>query len=346
MAHCLRFICGLLFALALLNAGKGELQAAAPLKVAIILEDSNDFGYADVLTAGLEQAEQRHGISYDTVLSPRVDKHEEDFLRIAKAGYDLIIVPTIHFQTLLSNNAGNFPKTRFAAIGAQIKAPNVASYVFADAEAAFLAGAAAALISQQLDPTATEAHKLGWVGGEDIPQTNGYITGYRQGAKHISPGIRIVSVFTNSFDDSQAGERAARTLFKDGSHIVMHAGGRMGLGVIQAAQAAHNFAIGLVADQDPLAPDAVLFSVLRRADTAVLDAVKSVQTETFAGGKTTVFNLANGGVGLSGMPNARQALGTAYPPDLASRLAQLAADINSKKISVDSGAAKGLCDCL
>lgn len=335
-----------MFTLALLMAVRGELQAANPKKVAIFAEDSHDSGYADVLSAGLEEAKQRYGIQYDIILSPRPDKHEEDFLRIARAGYDLVIVPTIPFHTLLINNAGNFPKTRFAAIDAQIKAPNVASYAFADAEAAFLAGAAAALISQHLEAHSPEGRKIGWVGGQDIPQSNGYITGYRQGAKHISPDTRIVSVFCDSFSDQTKGELAARTLYKDGSRIVMHAGGRMGLGVIQGAQKSHNFVIGIVADQDALAPQNVLFSVLKRADMAVLQAVQSVHDGSFTGGTTTVLNLANNGVGLSGMGNMHRALGAAYPPDMEGRLQQLATDIKNKKIQVDSGAARGLCDCL
>lgn len=338
-----------MFALTCLMVGKGELMAATPktpLKVAIILEDSQDNGYADVLIAGLEQAKEVYGISYDAILSPRPDKHAEDFTRVAKGGYDLVIVPSIPFHTLLNNNVGHFPKTRFAAIDAQIKAPNVASYVFADAEAAFLAGAAAALISQHLSDDATTDLKIGWVGGQDIPQTNGYITGYRQGAKHIVPAIRVVSVFCDSFSDANLGATAAHTLFKDGSRIIMHAGGRMGLGVIQGTQQTNHFAIGLVANQDHLAPAHVLFSVLKRLDTAVLQAVKAVHDGSFIGANTTVLNLANDGVGLSDMRNTRHILGGAYPNELPNRLAQLAADIKSKKIAVDSGAAKGLCDCL
>lgn len=344
MNVCLRVLCAFVLVLALFFQGTGEARAAsstspAPLTVALFLEDVHD-AYALVLTAGLEQAKQRYGITYDIILSPDASKHEEDFVRVSKTGYDLVLVPTIAFHTLLINNAGNFPKTRFAAINTRIKAPNVVSYTFADAEGAFLAGAAAALLTAQPESGATPAggeQKIGWVGGPDIPQSQGFLAGYRQGAKYIAPDLRVISVFTESFDDATGGRTAAAKLYSEGARYIMHAGGRTGLGVIQAATQHQRHAIGLIANQDNIASSVVL-SLEKHVDKAVLAAVQSIHEGTYKGGELVHLNLANGGFSLSQSPQ--------LSPVISARLDHVSRDIQQKKITVDSGAGKGLCDCL
>lgn len=348
MLHSFRFVCVLVLVLALGFPGRSEAGplGPAPLKVALFLESSQDKGYADVLTAGLLQAQKAFagtGIQGDIILSPDPAKQEDDFFRVAKAGYDLVIVPTVAFHTLLINNAGNFPKTRFAAINTQIKAPNVLSYTFADAEAAFLAGAAAALLTQHLEQDATpaEAQKVGWVGGPDIPQAQGYLAGYRQGVKHVSPQMRVISVFAGSFTDPPAARQAAETLYKDGVRVIMHAAELSGQGVFQAADSTQNYAIGFIANQNHLSPN-IVFSLQKHADKAVVAAIQAVRDGSFKGGSLVQFNLANGGLGLSAMQNLPPAL----VPLLTPRLQQISQDIQNGKIKVDSGASRGLCDCL
>ncbi|MEG2171742.1 MAG: BMP family ABC transporter substrate-binding protein [Desulfovibrionaceae bacterium] len=339
MLFC-QYLCAFVLALVLCVQGAGEAKAASQntLKIALFLEDTQDAGYADVLKSGLAQAEKNYGARYDIILSPNPAKHESDFLRIATAGYDLVIVPTIAFHTLLINNAGNFPQTRFAAINTQIKAPNVLSFTFADAEGAFLAGAAAALLMREQDPTAAaDTQKIAWVGGPDIPQSQGYLAGYRQGAKYIAPEMRVITVFTESFSDAAAGRSAAASLYTNGVGIIMHAGGRTGLGVIQAAKEAQRYAIGLISDQSDLAPN-VIFSLEKHVDKAVLAAVQAVREGSFVGGNLVSFTLANGGLSLSRNPHLSSALST--------RLDQISKDIQHKKITVNSGAGKGLCNCL
>lgn len=347
MLHSFRFACVLVFVLVLSILGQNEAGAAGPhpLKVALLLEDNKDVGYADVLTAGLLQAQKKFAddLQGDIILSPDPAKHEEDFLRVAKAGYDLVIVPTVSFHTLLINNAGNFPKTHFAAINTQIKAPNVLSFTFADAEGAFLAGAAAALLTQHLEQSAKpeDAQKVGWIGGPDIPQSQGYLAGYRQGVRQVAPQMRVISVFTGSFNNPPAAQQAAAALYKDGVHIIMHAAERSGHGVFQAADGTSNYAIGFIANQNHLSPN-IIFSLQKHADKAVIAAIEAVRDGNFKGNNLVQFNLANGGLSLSEMQNLPPALA----PVLASRLQQLSQDIQNKKIQVDSGAGKGLCDCL
>lgn len=349
MLHSFRFVCALVLVLALCIAGRSEAGAAGPppLKVALFLEDSKDTGYADVLSAGLLRAQQTltdaGGIQGDIILSPDPAKHEDDFFRVAKAGYDLVIVPTVAFHTLLINNAGNFPKTRFAAINTQIKAPNVLSFTFADAEAAFLAGAGAALLTQHVeqDTKPAETQKVAWIGGPDIPQSQGFLAGYRQGVKHVAPQMRVISVFTGSFTDPLATRQAAETLYKDGVRVIMHAAERSGLGLFQAAESTHNYAIACIANQNHLSPN-IIFSLQKNADTAVMAAIQAVRDGSFKGGSVVRLNLASGGLSLSAMQNLPPALA----PPLMARLQQLSQDIQNGKIKVDSGASRGLCDCL
>lgn len=368
--YCISFVCILTLFLAPLTLGKGRAEAleksSPALKVALFVDASaGDTAYNASLSKGLEQAKQQWGIDYSLIPSSDPARHEADFIRIAGAGYDLVIIPTIPFHTLLMNNAGNFAKTRFASIGTTIKAPNVMSVTFAKAEGAFLAGAAAALWTQHMSTAAgtneDAGRKIGWIGGQDIPQSQGYLTGFRQGAKSVDPEIRILSVFTGSFTDPAAGKEAALKMYAEGATVIMHAAGNTGQGVLDAIREQPVekgcTSIGMGMEQDAEAPGRVLLSEYLRADMAVLAIVQKLVENSFKGGTALEMDLSNQGVGITDMQSMEQAMLRQSSPKDASpyttlfqsmrqRLHQLSQDIQNKKIKVDTGASRGLCDCL
>ncbi|MDP1340919.1 BMP family lipoprotein, partial [Klebsiella variicola] len=78
--------------------------------------------------------------------------------------------------------------TQFAIIDAQVNLPNVQSVLFKEHEGSYLVGAMAAL--------ASKTHKVGFIGGMDIPLIRKFQCGYEQGAKATDPKIEVFSNMT------------------------------------------------------------------------------------------------------------------------------------------------------
>lgn len=315
--------------------------AANPLRVALLQEGgAEDHGYIDNLHKGLQKAQAELGITYDVINTPAPDAQEAAFLSAAKAGYDLIITATPGFHELLMNNAGNFRRVRFAAIDASVKAPNIASVLFADVQAAFLSGFAAAQFTLK---TAPEPRVIGWAGAYDTPSQRAMLDAFTQGARLADPQVRVIGTFTESLTDPAAGRTAAAKLFAQNARVIMHAAGKAGLGVIETAKEQQRWAIGMDQDQHSLAPGNVLLSQRKAADRAVFDIIKSLTTNTFPGGETTTATLEDDGVGITAL-NA--AVNAPLAAEISARLKELAYEIKRGGIKIALPRKTGLCDCL
>ena len=78
--------------------------------------------------------------------------------------------------------------------------------------------------------------------------------------------------------------------------MIFQVAGGCGLGALDAAKEKHVWGIGVDADQSFLGPH-ILTSAVKRVDTAVFLAIKSVVDGTFKGGNL-VFGLKDNGVGI------------------------------------------------
>ncbi len=177
------------------------------------------------------------------------------------------------------------------AKGAPVRLPNVRTVVFKEEEGSFLVGALAGLVAKE---------KVGFVGGMEIPLIKKFEAGFRAGVKSTNPAAQVLVQYTGSFDNVQHGKQATVDLLSKGAEVLFHAAGSDGSGVIQAVKEARAggksvFVIGVDSDQSPLAPEAVLTSMLKRVDLAVWQAAKDLEGNTFAA-QDTVMGLKEGGV--------------------------------------------------
>src|SRR4029450_8183053 len=81
-----------------------------------------------------------------------------------------------------------------------------------------------------------------------------------------------------------------------GSEVIFQVAGGCGLGALDAAKEKGLWGIGVDADQSFLGPH-ILTSAVKRVDTAVFLAIKSVVDGKFKGGNM-VFGLKDNGVGI------------------------------------------------
>jgi basic membrane protein A len=145
--------------------------------------------------------------------------------------------------------AKRFPKVSFAVIGGNRdeSLANVSGYDVKQAEIAYVAGAAAAMLSKN--------GAISYVGGLEIPPIVNAGTEFNNGAKSINPKIKFFVNYTGDFDDVAKSKEATLAAIAQGADVHYHIL-NLGLrGMEQAAKDKGTKIIGSYTDRcgsDPL----------------------------------------------------------------------------------------------
>lgn len=198
------------------------------------------------------------------------------------------------------------PDVKFVLIDAEVQADNVASYLFAEQEAGYLAGIAAA--------SQSKSGKVGFIGGQALPAVQKFGWGFIAGAQSVNPKIEIFYEYSGSFTDVAKGKTLAATMYDQGADVIFAAGGATGTGVINEAKERvkdgediKNWVIGVDRDQyedgllnkdDENSKSIILTSAVKRVDQAAKTALTSIKEGKFEGGKTTILTAKEDGVGI------------------------------------------------
>jgi basic membrane protein A len=278
-----------------------EASAAAELQVAMIIAQGGlgDQSYNDLANEGLTQAEGDFGIEAQRIESPDIVSQGEDVLRQAgTAGFDVVIDLEFSTADALTALAADFPDTQWTFMNLPLEGDNITSFVFAEHQGSYLAGALSALVTADTSiPGINEELVIGAIGGTKSTGIDKFIVGFMQGAMDVNPDVQVLVSYTDDFGDAAKGQQAADAMFEQGADIVYQIAGGAGLGVIQAAEDGGMWAIGVDTDQSPISPDAVLTSMVKRTDTAVYQSVERGVGGTL-GGEVVILDLAAGGVEL------------------------------------------------
>lgn len=276
-------------------------SAAVSLEVAMIIAQGGlgDQSYNDLANAGLTQAEGEFGIEAQRIESPDIVSQGEAVLRQAgQAGFDVVVDLEFSTADAFTAVAAEFPDTQWTFMNLPLEGDNITSFVFAEHEGGYLAGALAALATADTSiPGMNEELVIGAVGGTKSTGIDKFIVGFMQGAQEVNPDVQVLVSYTNDFGDATKGQQAAEAMFEQGADIVYQIAGGAGIGVIQAAEDAGKWAIGVDTDQSSIAPDAVLTSMVKRTDLAVLQSVQRGAEGTL-GGEVVNLDLAAEGVEL------------------------------------------------
>ena len=275
--------------------------------------------YNEMGLKGLKQAQAEFGVSFDYRL-PDSDADFEPYLRaFAQAGqYALVMTMSFGASAGLNRVAADFPHQRFAAFDAHADQPNIANYASEPRGVSFLAGAAAAWLSES-----------GVVGALFGTESAGYwqwVASYIAGARYARPGMEVVWEFLPGWSPRpEEGEAAAHQLYDQGVDVIMAHLDTGDAGVFAAARARDGYALGFNGERH-LDPDRILFDVTRHLEVSVYDAVRRVVEGKFEAGVTTW-----------GMERGQYALEFGTPPhprvtpELLQRIEALKGEINAGK---------------
>ncbi len=281
------------------NEGAGTTTASGGIKVGLVTDVGglNDRGFNHLAYVGVQQAKQQLGASFRVFLSNQSSDYVPNLTKFARQDYDLTIGVGFTEADSIDTAATKFPKENFAIVDVdqtteKHKPPNLLGLLFKEQEVGYLAGYLAALEEKRRPGKDV----IGSVGGQKQPPVDRFIAGYQAGANAADPGITVLNGYSQDFADQQKCKEIALNQIAEGAGVVFQVAGGCGLGALEAAKEKDVWGIGVDADQSFLGPH-ILTSAVKRVDTAVFLAIKSVADGKFKGGNVT-YGLKDNGVAL------------------------------------------------
>lgn len=278
----------------------GEEAGGYALRVGLVTDvgQLNDRGFNQLAFQGLRRAERSLGVEGRVIESASDAEYVPNLSSLAEDGFDIVIGVGFAQGEAVDEVATEFPDTRFVIIdvdqGALPHKPgNVVGLLFREEEVGYLAGYLAGLTAKR-EPGPDVVSS---VGGMKEPPVDRFIAGYQAGARKAAPGIRVLNGYSQDWDDLAKCKEQALNQIAAGSRIVFQVAGGCGLGALDAAKQKRVWGIGVDADQSFLGPH-VLTSAQKKVDQAVFQTIESVEDGTWQGGRSAVFGLKEGGVGL------------------------------------------------
>lgn len=173
--------------------------------------------------------------------------------------------------------------------------PNLVGLMFPEAEAGFMAGALAGML--------TKTNIVGAVLGTDlVPPVVFFKEGWENGARYTNPGVETISTYHPggldiAFGDPEWGAATSRQALDQGADIIFGAGGATGNGaLIEVAGEAGALCVGVDQDQWFTVPEAhacLVTSAMKLIDIGVALLIGQAADGTMEGGNHF------GGVGLA-----------------------------------------------
>jgi basic membrane protein A len=240
-----------LIAVAVLFALPHQARGADPITVGILIPGSkSDKGWMESGYDGLVASQKKHGDKIKVQMIENINYADmEQALTNLATRNKLVIGVGGQTQAAVYKVAPRFPGTKFSIVGGNEaeKLPNVAGYDVKQAEIAFVAGAAAAMLSKN--------GAVSYVGGLEIPSIVNAGKEFGNGAKFIKPDIKYFENFTGDFDDVAKSKEATLAAIAQGADVHYHIL-NLGLrGMEQAAKEKGTHVVGSYTDRcgsDPL----------------------------------------------------------------------------------------------
>ncbi|WP_214824591.1 BMP family lipoprotein [Exiguobacterium algae] len=261
----------------------------------VVLSDVGlgDQSFSDAAMRGMGQLRETGDWFVDYRELSESETYKAGFEQLVEEKYDVIVGLGFACQSDLEAVAAEYPNQQFALIDGISELPNVLSITFEEGEGSVLAGAVAGL--------ETETKKIGFIGGMDIELIQKFEAGFEKGLKSIDEENEMMVDFSNDFASPEIGRELAEKQIEAGADVLYAAAGLTGVGVLETAQKYGVKAIGVDSDQMMIAPEAVVTSMLKQVDLAIVEIAERVADQPF--NDHVVLGIEEGGVGLAPLRN-------------------------------------------
>lgn len=249
--------------------------ASRPFKVALLTPGPiSDRSWNGGAYDGLLAMRDSLGAQISHVQTKTPAEFEENFRQYGAQGYDLVIGHGFEFQDAAVRVGPEFPNTLYVTTSGNTVRDNVAGIQFAFEEASYLAGILAAGM--------TKSASIGAIGGTELPPVKRSFAAYSAGARSVNPKIGVVVSYVGNWDDVGAGKEQALAQIGRRTDVIFQNADAAGLGVFQAARESKStFVIGANSDQNGVAPEVTVGSVVIDLRHAFLLVGQEVKAHTF-----------------------------------------------------------------
>lgn len=225
----------------------GSANAGAADYLGCIVSDSGGFddqSFNQSSYEGMKKAEKDLGIKMKEAQSSSTADFAPNLATMASAGCNLTVTVGFLLAEATATAAKDNPDLHYAIIDDNsIKADNVKPVVYDTAQAAFMAGYAAAAVSK--------TGKVGTFGGINIPTVTIFMDGFADGVKYFNEKqgktVQLLGwdsetqqgSFANTFEIIQEGTKITNNLLSEGADVIMPVAGPLGKGAGDAILAAN-----------------------------------------------------------------------------------------------------------
>jgi basic membrane protein A len=253
----------------------GKPAESSAFKVALLTPGPvSDQSWNGGAFAGLMRIRDSLGASVSHIQTKTPAEFEENFRQYGAAGYALVIGHGFEFQDAAARVGPEFPKTIYVTTGGNTVRANVAALSFSFDEPSYLAGMVAAAVSK--------SGIIACIGGTELPPVKSAFAAFSAGAKSINASVKVIVSYLGTWDDASAGKEQALAQIGRGVDVIFQDADAAGLGVFQAVREAKGVSvIGSNADQNSLAPEVTLGSVVIDLPHAFLLVAREVRSGTF-----------------------------------------------------------------
>jgi len=224
--------------------------------------------------AGLQRIKDSLDARVSHIQTKTPAEYDENFRLYGEQGYALVFGHGFEYQDAAERVAPQYPKTFYVTTSGTRTGPNLAGLEFAFEDGAYLAGIVAG--------ATTTSGTIGAIGGQEIPPVRRSFYAFEAGAKSVNPTVKVLTSYVGNWDDASAGKEQALAQIGRGADIIFQNADAAGLGIFQAARESKGVrVIGANSDQNAVAPEVVLGSVVIDLPNALLLVAREVQSGTF-----------------------------------------------------------------
>ena len=247
--------------------------SAAPPRVALILPGSEtDKGWNQMARESLDLMKKDLKASTRYVSNVKSSDFYNQLSNFAEDGYDVVICHGGEFEKAAAQAAKTYPRTKFIVGGCPVDIKGAIAVEFLTRDASQLVGHVAAHVSR--------TKKAAFVGAMKVGPLEACYEGMAAGAKAAGTGTQVLPpLWTNSWDSPILARESAEGALAAGADVIYQNVDAAATGVFQAVQAANKpdrpaYAFGCNSNQNDLAPDVILGSVVLDVPRAYFDLVK------------------------------------------------------------------------
>ncbi|MGI9078995.1 MAG: BMP family protein [Gemmatimonadaceae bacterium] len=200
---------------------------------------------------------------------------DENFEQYGSQGYHLVFGHGFEFQDAAERVGAKFPETVYITTSGNRVTRNVAPIVFGLEQPAFLAGVMAGAL--------TRSGTISTIGGTELPPVKSLFLAFVAGARSVNPRVRVLGSYVGNWDDASAGKEQALAQIQQGADFIFQNADAAGLGTFQAAKEVPGvYVFGANSNQNDVAPDVIIASVVIDLPRAFLSVAREVKEGRFA----------------------------------------------------------------